>query len=143
MLQTDTVKPGDSIALPDDRDADIMEKLKICIKPEGCKAWSEEFKVNAVKNKLSVNQNIVWQHHRTYSVLRKEATPYEGVYNYLLIPSLIIKNCLPMPLYVRLNYTLKNEEEKKAGKKKEVIEIRRSTQNPTEDELIFLDSHEF
>lgn len=55
ILEKDTVRPGESIALPDDRDGDIIEKMKICIKPEGCKSWSEEFKIPALKNRLHCN----------------------------------------------------------------------------------------
>ena len=144
VLQKDTVKPGESIALPDDRDADILDKLKICIKPQGCKSWSEEFKLPAIKNRLHCDQNIVWQHHRTYSVLRKEATEHKGVFNYLLIPALIIKNCLPMPFYLRLNYTLKTEEERKANNRTEIMDRRESSRHqPKFQELVFLGDHEF
>ena len=55
VLHKATVKPGESIAMPDDRDQDIMDKLKICIKPEGCKQWSEEFKIPAIKDRLHCN----------------------------------------------------------------------------------------
>mgnify|MGYP001626753127 CR=1 FL=1 len=36
--------------LPDDKDPDINERMKIAIKPQGCKSWSEEFKISAMKN---------------------------------------------------------------------------------------------
>ena len=144
IIQNDTLQPNQSIALPDDRDADVMEKLKICIMPEGCKSWSEEFKIPAIKNRLNCNQNIVWQHHRTYSVLRKEATGHKDVFNYLLIPALIIKNCLPKPLYLRLNYTLKTEEERKANNRTEIMDRKESLRaTPKQEELIFLGDHNF
>ena len=146
ILEKDTVRPGESIALPDDRDGDIIEKMKICIKPEGCKSWSEEFKIPALKNRLHCNQNIVWQHHRTYSVLRKEATEHKDVYNYLLIPALIIKNCLPMPFDLRLNYTLKTEEERKANNRTEIMDKRegaRTSIRPQSQKLVFLGEHQF
>jgi hypothetical protein len=48
----DDLLPGGSMPMPDDRDGDIVEKLKICLRPEGCKKWSDEFKVPALKFKL-------------------------------------------------------------------------------------------
>lgn len=91
-----------SIPLPDDCDKDVVDKLKICIKPLDCKKWSDEFKVSALKEKLRCKQNIVWNHHKTYSILRKEATSHKDVFNYYLIPALIIRNCLPMPIFMTL-----------------------------------------
>ena len=95
--------PGGSIPLPDDRDDEIVEKLKICLRPTDCKKWSDEFKVSALKEKLKPDLNIMWNHYKTYSILRKEKTSFQGVYNYLLLPPLIIKNCLPMAITMTLS----------------------------------------
>jgi hypothetical protein len=34
----------------------------------------------------------------------------EGVFNYMLLPAMIIKNCLPLPLLISLSQEQKTEE---------------------------------
>lgn len=114
--------PGESIPMPDDRDEEIVEKLKICLRPADCKKWSDEFKISALKEKLKSNMNIMWNHYKTYSILRKEKTEFPGVFNYLLMPALIIKNCLPMAIIMSLSQELKTEEEKRANNRQELID---------------------
>jgi len=102
--------------LPDHEDEDIVEKLKICLRPkEGSKKWSEEFKVSALKSKLKCDLNIMWSHYKTYSILRKEKTGMDGVFNYMLLPAMIIKNCLPLPLLITLSQEYKTEEQRKTN----------------------------
>jgi hypothetical protein len=52
----------------------------------------------------------MWNHYKTYSILRKEKTAMEGVFNYMLLPAMIIKNCLPLPLLISLSQEQKTEE---------------------------------
>ena len=52
VLFKQVIKPGESMPLPDDKDLGITQRMKISIKPEGCRSWSEEFKIDAIKNKL-------------------------------------------------------------------------------------------
>ena len=92
-----------------------MDRLKICLKPIDCKKWSDEFKISALKHKLKCKENIVWNHYKTYSILRKEPTSHPEVFDYFLMPALIIKNCLPMPIVMTLSNVLKTEEERKAN----------------------------
>ena len=49
-----------------------MEQLKICIRPENCRKWSTEYKMFSLKKKLLSDDNILWEHYTTFSVLRKE-----------------------------------------------------------------------
>jgi len=121
--------PGGSIPMPDDRDGDIVEKLKICLRPSGCKKWSDEFKVTALKFKLNCNLNIMWNHYKTYSILRKEKTDQEGVFNYMLLPAMIIKNCLPIPILITLSQEQKTEEERKANNRTELMQNSNRTSN--------------
>jgi hypothetical protein len=46
--------------------------------------------------------NVIWQHHETYSILRKETTDLSGVFDFLLQPPMIIKNCLPCSLNIEI-----------------------------------------
>ena len=52
VLYQETIRPGEQMPLPDDKNPDINSRMKIAIKPEGCKSWSEEFKISAIKTKL-------------------------------------------------------------------------------------------
>ena len=106
----------------------MIDKLKICLKPLDCKKWSDEFKISALKEKLKCNQNIMWNHHRTYSILRKEATGHKEVFNYYLLPALIIRNCLPMPILMTLSHVMKTEEERKANNRTELLQSSRATE---------------
>ena len=83
------------LALPDIDDLEIQKKMKICIKPSFSKRWSDAFKLQPMKEKLRSNENIIWAHGNTYSIMRKEQTNRENVFNYAILPALIVKNCLP------------------------------------------------
>ena len=49
-----------------------------------------------------------------------------------------------MPFYLRLNYTLKTEEERKANNRTELMDRREAASiKPKEDELVFLGDHRF
>ena len=48
--------------------------------------------------------NLSWNHSDTYTILRKERTESDGVFNYFLLPAVIIKNCLPMPVHLSINH---------------------------------------
>jgi len=97
------LQPNATIPLPDCDDPEIMKKLKICLRPIGYKKWSDEFVISSLKKKLNCNENIIWNHHRTYSILRKEATENKNVFNFLLLPALVIKNCLPLNIDMTLS----------------------------------------
>ena len=114
-----TLLPGDAFPLPDDKSVDINSKLKITMKPIDCKKWSDELKIPALKEKLQTNLNILWCHYKTYSILRKEKVSDKGVYNLLILPPLIIKNCLPIPISIKLQLDIKTEEEMKQNMRTE------------------------
>ena len=100
-----------------------MNKLKICIRPKDCKKWSDEFKVSALKLKLECDRNIMWNHYKTYSILRKESTEHKDVFDYKLMPAMIIKNCLPMPIMMVLLQEQKTEAERKANMRTELLDV--------------------
>ena len=109
-LQKADLPPNASIPLPDHADTEIQAQLKMCVKPIDSKRWSDEFKVSAMKKKLVCGQNIMWNHHKNYSILRKEATVDKEVFNFLLLPALLIKNCLPLPIKLTLSQVMKAGE---------------------------------
>lgn len=137
------LRPGESIPLPDTRDLDVVKKLKICLRPANCKKWSDEFKVSALKEKLDCGENIVWNHYKTYSILRKESTSHPEVFNYYLMPTLIIKNCLPMTARIDLSCVMKTEEERKANNRTEILQSSRSSAAFDGGLKKFLSSHVF
>ena len=104
VYHTTVLPPDGSLPLPDDKDKTVVDSLKICLRPSGCKKWSEAFKLSSLKNKLACDNNIMWTHYKTYSILRKEATQHKEVFNYYILPALIIKNCLPMPILMTLSH---------------------------------------
>jgi hypothetical protein len=53
-----------------------------------------------MKTKIDADVNVVWQHNETYSILRKVATNLQAAYDLVLLPAVIIKNCLPCRLTV-------------------------------------------
>ena len=96
--------PQGTIPMPDSEDPEITKKLKICLRPLGTKKWSEEFKIPIVKSdKLKCNENILWNHYNTQTIMRKESTENKNVFNLLLLPSLVITNCLPMSLDITIS----------------------------------------
>ena len=100
--------------IPDHKDPKIMEQLKICIRPENCKKWSTEYKMFSLKKKLNTEDNILWEHYTTFSVLRKEnIRGRDDVINFIINPAMIIKNCLPIPISMFLTQEEKTEEELK------------------------------
>ena len=52
----------------------------------------------------------MWNHYKNYSILRKEATEHKEVFNFILLPALIIKNCLPLPLKLTLSQVMMSGE---------------------------------
>lgn len=77
--------------------------MKICIKPTFSSKWSDEYKLQAMKDKLEINKNIIWCHENTYSILRKEKTDREHVFNFVIKPALIVKNCLPTKIQIKVS----------------------------------------
>ena len=97
--------------MPDSADPEITKKLKICLRPVGTKKWSEEFKIPIIKSdKLKPNENILWNHHNTQTIMRKESTENKNVFNLLLLPSLVITNCLPMSLDITISLINRPED---------------------------------
>lgn len=64
-----------------------------------------------MKDKIQPEVNVVWQHHETYSILRKTPTLASNVYDLVLQPPMIIKNCLPCKLTIDISGSAKKEEE--------------------------------
>ena len=112
-IMTCKLEPGESTPLPDCDDAEMQQKAKIAVRPSKCRKWSQEFKVDAMKRKCKAGMNTEWPHYQTYSILRKEATSQPQVFDFLLMPPLIVKNCLPTAISVELTEQKSGEEEAK------------------------------
>ena len=92
--------PGQSMPLPDHADKALQQRIKIAIRPSQCRKWSQEFRLQAIKDKILPEMNVVWQHHETYSILRKEPTLLKHVFDLVLVPPVIIKSCLPFKMTI-------------------------------------------
>ena len=64
----------------------------------------------------------MWNHYKTFSILRKEATDHKKVFNYFILPALIIKNCLPLPVLMTITHIMKTDEERKANNRAELMQ---------------------
>ena len=60
-----------------------------------------------MKEKITLGYNVVWQHNDTYSILRKVSTCHPKVFDFVLQPPLIVKNCLPCSVVLDLSTTSK------------------------------------
>lgn len=112
ILQEVKLDPGQMTALPDHENPEIHSMMKICVKPSFSSKWSDEFKLQGLKDKLEVGKNIVWGHHRTYSILRKEKMEKEGVFNLVIRPPIIVMNCLPCRISVNVSEVNKDKAKK-------------------------------
>ena len=64
-----------------------------------------------MKDKVLPNINVAWQHNETYSILRKVETLNPQVYDFVLTPPLIVKNCLPCALKIELTDSTGSESQ--------------------------------
>lgn len=90
----------------------------------------------------------MWCHYKTYTILRK--VPVENqpnVFNFCLLPAMIIKNCLPIAVNITMSQEKKNEQELKdnnrvdsrdQGKDRQIIildyETREDEKDPKKDD---------
>jgi len=49
------------------------------------------------------NMNIVWKHFDTYSIIRKQRTMRDKVFDLAIMPALMLKNCMPMKIMVTVS----------------------------------------
>lgn len=97
------LEKGKMTSLPDNPDIELQKMMKISIQPEFTNKWSDEFKLQALKDKLETNKNIIWGHSRTYSILRKVPTDKPGVFNFCIMPPMIVMNCLPCTIQLKVS----------------------------------------
>ena len=103
ILHEVIIQPNDMTSIPDNPDLSLQAKMKICVKPNFAKKWSNEFKIQSLKEKANLaNVNIIWEHDKTYSILRKERTDKNQVFNFVLLPAMIVKNCLPTAISIQV-----------------------------------------
>ena len=108
----------------------VMEQLKISIRPEKCTKWSVEYKLVSLKKKLNTDENILWEHFTTFSILRKEnVRGREDLVNFILNPAMIVKNCLPIPITLRLTEEMKTEEEMKLNNRQGTVALPKGSTN--------------
>jgi hypothetical protein len=98
------LEPDCMMPMPDCLDPYMQSKAKIAIRPSKCRKWSQEFKLDAMKKKIREDVNTEWPHFETYSVLRKVQPNKKliDVFDFILNPPMIVKNCLPCPISLEL-----------------------------------------
>ena len=70
ILHEVIIQPNDMTSIPDNPDLSLQAKMKICVKPNFAKKWSNEFKIQSLKEKANLaNVNIIWEHDKTYSIV--------------------------------------------------------------------------
>jgi hypothetical protein len=99
---SEKLEPGCMMPMPDCPDPVKRSKTKIAIRPSKCRKWSQEFKLMAMKKKIMADINTEWPHFETYTVLRKVPTSLPDVFDFILSPPMILKNCLPCPISLEL-----------------------------------------
>jgi len=82
--------------LPDNDDAEMQEDTFVSFKTENASSWSAPFKVNSLKKHVYAEENYIVRQGNCYSILKRHKNPAApNCYDFLLLPPLIMKNCLP------------------------------------------------
>lgn len=66
---------------------------------------------------MIVDDNTEWPHMPNYTIVKKLKTPLDEVYDYTLLPPIIVKNCLPCPLSLLVTEEFKDKIEVKSQDK--------------------------
>ena len=69
--------------------------MRIAIRPKKHKKWGTEYKFLPMKKHMNIEENTEWPHLPSYTIVRKVTNPLDGVFDFVLLPPMIIKNCLP------------------------------------------------
>jgi hypothetical protein len=66
-----------------------------------------------MKDKMIPDENTEWPHLPTYTIIRKIKNPLDGVFDYVLLPPMILRNCLPCPIKLQIEEEFKDKIEVK------------------------------
>lgn len=91
------LKSGESLPLPESYNQSQLQ-LRLSSEPED--AWSLEWPVYAIKRIIKVNDPGFIHHGMTYTFFRKQPTAFAETFDLVLMPPLVIQNCLPVDLRV-------------------------------------------
>jgi len=70
-----------------------------------------------LKKKLNVDENTEWSHAPSYTVVRKVKSALDGVFDFVLLPPIIVKNCLPCRINLKIEEEFKDEAKNAEGVK--------------------------
>jgi len=91
------LKSGGYLPLPESFNQSAMQ-LRLAKEPES--SWSMDWPIYAVKKIVKVNDPGFINHGTTYTFFRKQLTPYPDTYDLVLMPPLVVQNCLPVDIRI-------------------------------------------
>lgn len=62
--------------------------------------WSDLLPINALKQKLPVDKTTFLKHGKTFTIIKKEQSEFADAFDITFRPPLLLKNCLPVPIYI-------------------------------------------
>ena len=86
-----------------------------------CPSWSDMLKVKSLKSHLPVHKTTFFKHGLNYTIIKKETACSQDAYDIVLRPPILLKNCLPVPMWIvfdedsngnRGEFALEKQEEK-------------------------------
>ncbi len=57
---------------------------------------------------MNVEENTEWPHAPSYTIVKKVKSPLDGVFDFVLLPPMIIKNCLPCRINLQIEEEFKD-----------------------------------
>jgi len=99
------LKAGDCIPIPESYK---QSNLQIKLKSDPKDSWSDDWPIYALKHIVKPNQVGYLHHGETYTFFRKQEAEYMDTYNIVLMPPLVLQNCLPVDLNVKFVDSNKN-----------------------------------
>jgi hypothetical protein len=92
QVETMILHSGRAMPLPESYNQSVLF-VKLFQDPET--SWSQELPVYALKKVIKTNSPGYLRHGLTYTFFRKVQSDYIDTYNIVLMPPLVLKNCLP------------------------------------------------
>jgi hypothetical protein len=91
------LKSGCSLPLPESYNQCAIQ-LRLCADPEN--SWSMDWPVYAIKRIVKPNDPGFLHHGDSFTFFRKQPTPYPDTFDLVLMPPLVIQNCLPVDIRI-------------------------------------------
>ena len=92
------LKAGGCLPIPESYNQSVMQ-VKLGSNDHDSD-WSDEWPVYALKKIVQVDQPGYLRHGLTHSFFRKEVAKHEETYDIVLMPPLVLQNCLPVDLQI-------------------------------------------